>query len=142
MSCQFRKKFVILHLMINPKYIILLFIGCMALIWACRPSVSPERVASEVTDEYLDTVSIPQLCMQSITLAKLNETANPGEDYTALALNCYRTALHRDSVAASAFYNSLGGDDFKYYQLLRQLDGRVDARTEGIYPEEGDSING
>lgn len=128
--------------MIHPKYIILFFICCMALVWACRPSTSPERIAAEVTDEYLDTVSIPQLCMQSITLAKLNETAASGEDYTALALNCYRTALRRDSASATSFYNSLNGDDFKYYQLLQQLEGRVDARKEGIYPEEGDSING
>lgn len=146
--------------MISPKYIILLFLGCLALVWACRPNISPDKSAAEITEAYdkdnidearaktdaffasgikLDTVAVPRLCMLSITLAKLSETASQGDDYTAQALNCYRTALRRDSVTAVSFYSALGGDDFKYYQLLRQLEGRVDARMEGIYPEEDDS---
>jgi len=89
----------------------------------------------------LDTVSVARLCMLSITLAKLSENAIPSEDYTAQALNCYRTALSRDSVTATSFYHALRFDDFKYFQLLQQLEGRLDARREGIRSEE-DSIHG
>lgn len=148
--------------MISPKYIVLLFIACMALVWACRPNVSPDKSAAEITEAYdkdnidearaktdaffasgikLDTVAVPRLCMLSITLAKLSESATQSDDYTAQALNCYRTALRRDSVTAVSFYGALSGDDFKYYQLLRQLEGRVDARAEGIYPEEEEPVS-
>lgn len=149
--------------MISPKYIILLFLGCLALVWACSPSTSPDKSAAEISEAYnksnidearskadalfasgvkLDTIAVPRLCMLSITLAKLSENAGAGNDYTAQALNCYRTALRHDSVTASSFYRALSGDDFKYYQLLQQLEGRVDARSEGIRSEEPDSIHG
>ena len=133
----------------------------MALVWACRPAVSPDKSAAEITEAYnkdnidearaktdaffasgvrLDTIAVPRLCMLSITLAKLSESSAPGEDYTAQALSCYRAALRRDSVTATSFYRALGYDDFKYYQLLQQLEGRVDARREGIRSVE-DSIH-
>lgn len=131
----------------------------MALVWACRPVVSPDKSAAEITEAYnknnidraraktdeffasgvnLDTVAVPRLCLLSITLAKLSEKATPGYDYTAKALNCYHAAMRRDSVTATSFYQALGGEDYKYYNLLLQLEGRVDARREGIYPEEED----
>lgn len=150
--------------MISPKYIILLFLGCMALVWACRPTISPDNAAAEITEAFeknnidearsktdaffargvkLDTVAVPRLCMLSITLAKLSESATQGDDYTAQALNCYRMALRRDSVTALTFYQALGGDDFKYYNLLQQLEGRVDARSAGIRSNEegGEYLN-
>lgn len=150
--------------MISPKYIILLFLGCMALVWACRPTTTPDNAADEITEALeknnldearsktdaffargvkLDTVAVPRLCMLSINLAKLSESATPGDDYTAQALNCYRTALRRDSVTALTFYQALGSDDFKYYILLQQLEGRVDARSAGIRSGEegGDFLN-
>ncbi len=149
--------------MISPKYIILLFLGCLALVWACRPNISPDKSAAEITEAYnkdnieeacakthaffasdikLDTVAVPRLCMLSITLAKLDDSAYQGDDYITYALNCYHTAMRRDSVTALSFYRALTGDDFKYYQLLRQLDERrVDPGMEGIFPEENDSLS-
>lgn len=150
--------------MISPKYIILLFLGCLALVWACKPAVTPDKSAAEITEAYnqnniaeakskadalfasgvkLDTIAVPRLCLLSITLAKMSENSSTTDDYTAQALNCYRSAMRRDSVTAQSFYRALGGDDLKYFYLLQQLEGRVDARKEGIRSEEesGDYIS-
>lgn len=151
--------------MISPKYIILLIIGCMALVWACSPAVSPDKSAAEITEAYnnesidaakskadalfasgvrLDTIAVPHLCMLSITLAKLDETVSDNDDYAAQALNCYRTAMRRDSVTATTFYRALSDDDYKYYQFLKHLEGREGARREGIRSEmeAEDTIHG
>lgn len=128
----------------------------MALVWACRPIASPDSAAADITHAFekdgvdaamskadaffasnvrLDTVAVPRLCMLSITLAKLSESCH-NDDYAAQALNCYRCAMRRDSVSATGFYEALAADDYQYVNLLRQLGGRADARTEGIYADE------
>lgn len=143
--------------MINPKLIILLFVGCLALAWACKPAATPDKAAADITaalennnvdaareraDAFfasgvkLDTVNIQRLCMLSVTLARLSESGEPADDYAAHALQCYRVAMRRDSVAATAFYAGLDGDDYRYVNLLHQLGGRVDARDAGIIGEE------
>ncbi|MBD5415721.1 MAG: hypothetical protein HDR46_05475 [Bacteroides sp.] len=143
--------------MINPKLIILLFIGCLALAWACKPAATPDKAAAEITEALendnidaarertdaffasgvkLDTVNIQRLCMLSVTLARLSESGEPANDYAAHALQCYRVAMRRDSVAAMAFYSSLDGDDYRYVNLLHQLGGRIDARDAGIIADE------
>lgn len=150
--------------MISPKYIFLLIIGCLALAWACRPASTPDKSAAMITEAFdndnveaarnradaffasgvkLDTVSVPQLCMLSVTLAKLSESGDRQGDFTAQALQCYRVAMRRDSVAATSFYSSLSAEDFRYVELLRQLGGRVDARDAGIHADEegSDVIN-
>lgn len=150
--------------MISPKYIFLLFVGCMALVWACRPSASTDRAAADITEALendnvdaarskadaffasgvkLDTVAVRQLCMLSVTLAKLSESGDHSDDFAAQALQCYRVAMRRDSVAALSFYEELSPDDFKYFNLLKQLGGRVDARDAGIRANEegGDYVN-
>lgn len=143
--------------MINPKLIILFFVGCLALAWACKPAPSPDKAAAEISealegnnpdaarklaDDFfssgvkLDAVNIPRLCMLSVTLTRLSEIADFGNDYAAHALQCYRVAMRRDSITATEFFSSLDGDDFKYSNLLHQLAGRVDARDSGITAED------
>lgn len=148
--------------MISPKYIILFLLGCMALVWACRPSESPDKAASNITrafenneldaarslaDEFfssdtkLDTVSVPHLCMLSITMAKLSLNSEHADDYAALALNCYRVAMRRDSVTTQSFYSALAPEDYQYLNLLLRLGGSADVRSVGIYPDEEDAEN-
>lgn len=143
--------------MINPKLILIFFIGCLALAWACKPAASPDKAAAAISealednnldaarkraDDFfssgvkLDTVGIPRLCMLSVTLTRLSESGDHGNDYAAHALQCYRVAMRRDSVASMEFYTNLDGDDFKYANLLQQLAGRVDARDSGIVAED------
>lgn len=143
--------------MISPKYILLLILGCLALAWACRPSSTPDMAAADITaalenDDLhaarskaeaffasgvkLDTVDVSRLCMLSVALAKLGESGEHYDDFTAQALRCYRVAMRRDSVTATSFYESMLPDDFKYVDLLRQLGGRVDARDAGIRANE------
>lgn len=143
--------------MIHPKLILIFFIGCVALAWACRPAESPDKAAAAISealegnnldaarkraDDFfssgvkLDTVGIPRLCMLSVSLARLSESGEYGNGYAANALQCYRVAMRRDSVASMDFYSGLDGEDFKYANLLHQLAGRVDARDSGIIAEE------
>ncbi len=143
--------------MINPKLILIFFIACLALAWACKPAESPDKAAAEISealegnnldaarkraDDFfssgvrLDTVGIPRLCMLAVTLARLSESGEHGNDYAAHALQCYRVAMRKDSVASMTFYSNLDGEDFKYANLLHQLAGRVDARDSGIMAED------
>lgn len=145
--------------MISPKYIILLVLGCMALVWACRPKVTPDMEAANITQAFnnnnideacsladkffsansrLDNVSVPQLCMLSITMIKMSIKSTHADDYAAQAISCYDTAIRRDSITATTFYNALNSDDFQYFNLLQRLDGSADVRSVGIYPDEED----
>lgn len=143
--------------MINPKLILIFLVGCLALAWACKPAASPDKAAAEISealdgnnfdaarkkaDDFfasgvkLDTVGIPRLCMLAVTLTRLGESAEHGHDYAAHALQCYRVAMRKDSVASMEFYTNLEGEDFKFANLLLQLAGRVDARDSGILVED------
>lgn len=148
--------------MINPKLILIFLVGCLALAWACKPAASPDKAAAEISEALdgnnfdaarkradnffasgvnLDTIAIPRLCMLAVTLTRLSESADIGHDYAAHALQCYRVAMRRDSIASMEFYTNLDGEEFKYANLLLQLAGRVDARDSGILVEDesGDS---
>ncbi len=147
--------------MINPKFIILLILGCLAMAWACKPARNPDHAAASVSEAMehndidaarsradalfasgvrLDTIAVPRLCMLSVSLAKLADCGDHTTDYTAQALQCYRIAMSRDSITATSFYAALSGDDYKYAAFLRQLGRSVDARDAGIYADEADSI--
>lgn len=146
--------------MIAPKLIILLFIGCMTLLWACNSAPTSDMAAATISealanndidaarkkaDEFfapdvrLDTVGLQRLCMLSVSLTRLSQSGEHGGDYAAHALKCYDVVMRRDSVAANQFYDSLDGDDYNYANLLRQLAGRVDARSAGIYIDESEN---
>lgn len=143
--------------MINPKYIILLLLGCLALLWACKPANTPDQAAAQISealdnenvdaarskadaffksDVKLDTVAVPRLCRLALTLAKLSQSGEHADDYMAQALQCYRVAIARDSVTAVGFFEAMTGDDARYYRYLRQLLSSVDVRESGVIIDE------
>lgn len=146
--------------MINPKYLILLIVCCLALVWACKPAPNPDKVASEITEALendnidaarsradaffasgvsLDTVAVPRLCMLAVTLARLSESGEHSNDYMAQAMQCYRVAMRRDSVTATGCFDAMPADDFRYVNFLRQLRRQADVRESGVTVDESEN---
>lgn len=146
--------------MISPKYLILLVICCLALVWACKPSETPDKAAAEIIEAFdgdnsdaarsradaffksgvqLDTVAVPRLCMLAVTLAKLSESGEHSEDYMVYAMQCYRTAMKRDSVTTIGFFEAIPADDYKYANYLRQLRRQIYVRETGVTVDESEN---
>lgn len=153
------KKMLKFVAMINPKYLILLIVCCMALVWACQPAPNPDKAASAITEALendnvdaarskadaffasgvsLDTLAVPRLCVLSVTLARLSESGEHSDDYMAQALQCYRVAMRRDSITATRCFDGMPADDFRHVNFLRQLRRQVDVREHGVTVDESD----
>lgn len=140
--------------MIQPKVILLFLLGVAVMLWACRPAHTPESDAAEIVkavdhNEFdrasamanaffsssaamkVDSLSIPALCNLSVALTRIDEYTEHSDDNTARALQCYRTAMARDSVSASEYYRSLPADDYRYVAFLRHLLSPITAREAG-----------
>lgn len=139
--------------MIQSKYLILLILVAMTVAWACKPApnaVNTTQGISEAlaennieaarsradalfnTDFNIEATPVNELCALSLVLARLSQTDDSGNDYAAQALKCYNSAVGRDSVAASRYFESVAPEDYTYLQLLRQLRRQVAAREAGI----------
>lgn len=151
--------------MINPK-LILLFLACMSvLVWACRPTTTPEESVQQIAgaierDNFaeathlvkemmglegeLDSVSVERLCLLSSAAARLGDEspAQESEDYTGFALRCYERALQRDSAGVKAYVDEMSSEAYRYMSIVMQLKRSMDHRRLGLpYSEnEEDSI--
>lgn len=141
--------------MFHTKYVILLCVIMLALAWACKPAVSGTDTASNIAEaldandialakdraDALDsgfneqTASVADLCGLSVELMRLSEVAD-NYDYAAQALHFYETAVGRDSVAASKYFEKLPNDKFGYLQMLRQLRRQSITRQNGVTVSE------
>lgn len=119
--------------------------------WACKPSVSVSDVAADIADA-LDTndialakqranaldgkinereAPISDLCGLSVELMRLSQTDDDNE-YAAQALQYYESAVSRDSVAASRYFDKLPSEKFACLQMLRQLRRQSITRQNGV----------
>lgn len=143
--------------MIQVKYIILLIIVTLAIAWACTPIPSERKVAKGIVESLnkndvaaaekhagalsdgsvdFSKSAISDLCAVSISLMKLSQSTNDGNDYAAQALKYYDTAMLKDSVSANSYFEMLGPEDYHFIHLLRQLSNQVKVREAGIFNVE------
>lgn len=139
--------------MINPKLIFLLLACTAILAWACRPSRSAEQTCAEMTSAIdrgrvseaqsyarelmadslrLDTMSVDRLCCIAIAMAKVSESTESNNDYTAFALKCYNKAIAANPTAVERYISSLDSSDYRYASFLNQLRRTMDARSAGV----------
>lgn len=140
--------------MINPKLIFLFMAAIAALCWACKPSDTPDRTAEEITtaiqqgrydnassladgmmnrrDSGLDTMRVERLCMLAVSMVRLSEHSERGEDYAAFALKSYQQALNNNPAATQQYVSEMTSDDYRYISLLNQLLRPVNAREAGV----------
>ncbi|MDE7111102.1 MAG: hypothetical protein K2O38_04275 [Muribaculaceae bacterium] len=140
--------------MINPKLIFLLLVGIATLCWACKPSDTADRTAEEIAtamehgryesaqsladkmlksrNAELDTMRVERLCILAVSMARLGDHAEHGDEYTAFALKCFRQALLRNPVQTQAYIREMSSDDYRYISFLNQLMRPMDAREAGI----------
>lgn len=151
--------------MINYKLIILFLVGVATLAWACKPKVTPEQEADEITaavsaghyetamklaDELmtrknagLDSIRVEKLCQLAVAMSRLGEHSGRGDEFSAFALRCYQQAVNTNEAATEAYIGELTHDDFQEISIIRQLLTPVKAREEGVVysiNEEGDDV--
>ena len=160
--------------MIHYKLIILLILCTGALAWACQPARTSDQTVTEInrlmgvgeteeavalaekimkSNKSMDTIGTVNLCRLSVVMARLAEHTERSDEFSAYALQCYRTAVERDSATASEYFAHMPTEDFQYAELLRQLMRPIAAREMGLpFPaddeggnaagEEADTIHG
>lgn len=149
--------------MINYKLIILFLAGVATLAWACKPSVTPDQTAEDITmavnaGDYdgaqkmaeelmtsrnpgLDSMRVERLCQLAVAMVRLGDHTEQSDEYSAFALRCYQQAIKSNAEATEAYVSELTTDDFREISLLKQLFVPVDAREAGVVysvDEEGD----
>lgn len=140
--------------MINPKLIFLLLFGIATLCWACKPTDTPDRTAEEIAtaiqhgnyesaqsladglmtrrDAGLDTMRVERLCMLAVSMVRLGEHSEHGDECTAYALKCYRQALLNNESATQQYVSEMSSEDFRYISFLKELLRPVNAREAGV----------
>ena len=143
--------------MIQIKYLILLIIVTLAVAWACTPVTSERKTAQGIVESLsrddiseakrqahalnnhatdLSKSTVPDLCAVAISLIKLSQSVDDGNDYAAQALRYYDTAMLKDSVAANDYFEMLGPEDYNFIHLLRSLSNQVKVRESGVFNSE------
>lgn len=144
--------------MIQSKYIILLILVTLAMMWACRPApdaAETTRCISEALAENdaatarkcadelfagnfnMESAPVSELCDLAVALVHLSESGTDNTDYTAQALRCYTSALERDSLAATSHFDAMSPDSYPYVQLLRQLRRQVVTQESELTVTDG-----
>ncbi len=144
--------------MIQLKYIILLVFLTLGLMWACRPAPDAAETTRSISEALaendadaarkcadelfagnfnMESASVTDLCDLAVALVRLSESGTDNTDYTAQALKCYSTALERDSLAATARFDSMSPESYPYVQLLRQLRRQVVTQESELTVTDG-----